>query len=151
MRTAKVDDRVSALLEAEGDGEEAYTERRRAVIERLYGEATGADAVALRLLRERFTQTDVDPESGEERQRFDKLAYTEDLRRQLIELESLNDSETAALARSRAENARAAVIAAGPDLEPRISVIDLREEENDRDPDSVRMKMTLTTEGGADD
>ena len=121
------------------------------MIERLYQEATATDAAALRLVRERFTQTEVDTESGEERQRFDALAYTEDLRRQLIELEPLEDSETTALARSRAENARAAVIAAGPDLEPRISVIDLREEENDRDPDSVRMKMSLTTDGGADD
>ena len=144
LRTRAVDERVESMLDAADNDDEGYAERRTAVIERFYREATGADDDAMQLITDRFVVTEADAESGEETRRFDALAYTSELRRLLIEIEPLEESAIVALANSRAANTRAAVIAAEPTLESRVTVIDLREESGDRDPDTVKMKVTLS-------
>ena len=59
--------------------------------------------------------------------------------------EEIAESELVALARLRAENANAAVISANPELDDRVAIVELQEEEARGSDDAVRMKVSLTT------
>jgi hypothetical protein len=114
----------------------------------MYRESAGEEAPPLEALRDRFTTAEVDAASGEEQRRFDALAYSAELRNRLIANEPLAEAAIVALARERAANTREAVITAEPSLEPRVSVVDLREEEAGGDDRIVRMKVSLSVAGG---
>ena len=115
------------------------------VIESMYRESTSVDPAELDAMRAEYTSVEVDEESGRESERFDELAYTEELRRRLIDAEEITEPELVALARQRATNTNEAVLAADPELDGRVLVVDLREEDTRTSDDSVRMKIALTT------
>jgi hypothetical protein len=151
LRTMSVDAQIESRLSttaSAGDDSAGFAERRLEAIEAMYRESAGEEAPPLEALRDRFTTAEVDAASGEEQRRFDALAYSAELRNRLIANEPLAEAAIVALARERAANTREAVITAEPSLEPRVSVVDLREEEAGGDDRIVRMKVSLSVAGG---
>jgi hypothetical protein len=104
--------------------------------------------VALEELRQRFTKEADDTADVAAAPQFDELAYTSELRRQLVELQQLDDAELVALANDRAANTRAAILLADPGLDGRVIVGGPQAVEADAD-EGVRMKAALRT--GDDD
>jgi hypothetical protein len=76
------------------------------------------------------------------------LAYTEHLRRLLVDRQPLTDQALSDLATARATNAKEAIVAASPELEARIEVVESATVSRDKDG-PVRMRMVLTTSAGA--
>lgn len=144
---AEAERRVNLLAATESD-DAKYAEHRFEVIEQLYRESeieVHSDAV-LAELRTTHTTFPADGASdGEEK--FDVLAYTQSLRSLLIEHQPLTDQELSELAAARAGNARAAIIAANPELEARVEILESSTVSRD-DDEAVRMQMSLTTSAG---
>jgi uncharacterized protein involved in outer membrane biogenesis len=146
LKMARFDAAVELRIESGSAGDDAnYAAQRAQVIESMYRESISADLPELDVVRADFTSVEVDEESGRESERFDELAYTEELRRRLIDAEEVAEPELVALARQRATNANEAVLAANPELDGRVLVVDLREDDTRTSDDSVRMKISLTT------
>jgi uncharacterized protein involved in outer membrane biogenesis len=146
LKTARFDAAVELRIESGSTGDDAnYAAQRARVIESMYRESTSVDPAELDAMRAEYTSVEVDEESGRESERFDELAYTEELRRRLIDAEEITEPELVALARQRATNTNEAVLAADPELDGRVLVVDLREEDTRTSDDSVRMKIALTT------
>ena len=103
----------------------------------MYRESMVPDPAALDALRIEHTS----PETGS----VDELAYTEEIRRRLIDAEEVAEAELVALAQARAMATSEAVLAADPTLEGRVAVVDLREEGGRDSDETVRMKVSLTT------
>jgi hypothetical protein len=146
----EVERRIVALAtEESGDG--MYAQHRLEVIEQLYLEAgivTDASA-GLAELRAAHT-TSAANEAPESVARFDSLAYTENLRRLLVDLQPLTEQALSDLAMARASNARAAIIAADPELDARIKVVESSAVSGNDDED-VRMQLSLTADAGGDE
>lgn len=141
---AEVERRIAPLMAAESD-DTTYAEHRLGVIEQLYREsgiATDSGA-ALAELRAAHTASAVDapPESEP---RFDPLAYTEGLRRMLIERQPLTEQDLSHLAETRASNVRLAIVATNAELGTRIEVIEPSTVSRG-DDEVIRMQMSLTT------
>jgi uncharacterized protein involved in outer membrane biogenesis len=146
LKTERLDVAVESRIETGSDGDDAnYAGQRAQVIESMYRESIVPDSAAMDALRAEYTLLVVDDETGKEAERFDELAYTEELRRRLIDAVEIAESELVALARARATNTNEAVLAADPELAGRVTLVELREEDARRPDDTVRMKVTLTT------
>ena len=146
LKSARIDAEVESRIEsASGEDDESYTAQRAQVIESMYRESASAGKAELDIVRAEYTSVEIDAVTGKESERFDQLAYTEDLRRRLIANESIAETELVALARQRADNTSESLLAANPELDNRVHIIDLREEDSRTSDDSVRMKVSLTT------
>jgi hypothetical protein len=146
IRTARFDAAVESLIESGSAEDDApYAAQRTQVIESMYRESFNSDLAGPDELRAKYTSAGVDEESGKEYERFDELAYTEELRQRLIDGDEVAESELVALARQRAINTNESVLTANPELDGRVLVVDLREEDTRTSDDSVRMKVSLTT------
>lgn len=121
LREAAVDERIEAEI---GDAE-SYAERRIAVIETLFREATG----------ETLPPEEADP-----------VARAARLRERLIESEPLADDALAMLAAARADNTRDYILASAPTLSDRVSV-DSVEVARNLDDGKVRMELSLAPGG----
>ena len=138
LKTERLDAVVESRIEAEPDADDAnYAAQRAQVIESMYREVSVSDPAALDMLRAEYTSL----ETGS----FDQLAYTEEIRRRLIDAEVVAEAELITLARARATNTSEAVLGADPTLEGRVAVVDLREEDTRNSDETVRMKVSLTT------
>ncbi len=151
LRTASFDAEVERRiisLTAEESGDGMYAEHRLEAIEQLYLESGIAiDAQAsLAELRTAHTTSAAD-ETSESEEQFDALAYTESLRRLLVDRQPLTGQELSDLAVARANNAKAAIIGTNPELEARIEIVESSTVSRNDDED-VRMQMSLTTNGG---
>ena len=93
--------------------------------------------------KQRFTTVPAADEDGDAKPQFDALAYSNEIRRQLIELQTITDTELAALANERAANTRAAILQADVALDPRI-VLGKAQAVESKPDEPVRMKVTLT-------
>ncbi len=145
LRTARLDELVEARIETAlnaGASAAMYAERRSAVIEALYREAGKDQSSVLDELRARFTTQTTDAESGRPTSQFDALAYTAELRRQLIDQQIVTEEELIALARTRVDIVRAAMTATNATLADRIRAGQLQAVKAE-DDDSVRMDVTL--------
>ena len=120
LRAARFDATVESRMAAVGDDGAMFAERRREVIESLYIESgIGVEpSLALEAVRSEYTSqaTDDTPET------FDALAYTEALRRELIDLQPLVEADLLTLAAERASAVRQAIIAADPASAPRLAM-----------------------------
>jgi uncharacterized protein involved in outer membrane biogenesis len=146
LKTARIDAAVELRIESESTGGEAnYAAQRAQVIESMYRESINSEQAELVVTRAAYTAVEIDDETGKESEQFDQLAYTEELRRRLIDAEDVAEPELVALARQRAINTNESVLAASPGLDGRVLVVDLREEDTRSSDDSVRMKISLTT------
>jgi uncharacterized protein involved in outer membrane biogenesis len=134
IQTARLDEAVEQEMEALSDesDSEQYAEQRLEVIEAMFGQKEVRDA-----LRQQFT--------GEEG--LDELAYTAELRRQLIDAYVLDETDFISLARRRASNVQAALLAENVELQRQIIVGELQEVDKN-DGEDIQMKVVLTAEGG---
>jgi hypothetical protein len=145
LRTARVDELIDARIESginAGASDATYAERRSIVIEAMYREAgAGAQDGALAELKDRFTTEARDPESGRLKSVFDTLAFTAELRRQLIDQQVVTEEELIALARARVDIVRVAMTEANAALAERVRAVELQAVE--AADDSVRMDVAL--------
>ena len=141
LRTARVDALVESRIEAL-DNDAMYAENRQSVIESLFTESGIAtdSTVALAELRATHTSPDTEEAPGA----FDALAYTEALRRQLIDTQTVTSQELRALADARSAAIDDAIAAVDPALAGRIvrsgEITDV-----DVDDDVVPMRVRLAT------
>ena len=129
IKTTRLDEAIEqemAALSDESDNEQ-YAEQRLAVIEAMFGQEEVRDA-----LRQQFTS-----EEG-----LDELAYTAELRRQLIDAYVLDETDFISLARRRASNVQAALLAANAELQRQIIVGELQEVDK-KDDENIQMKVVL--------
>ncbi len=148
LRTASFDAEVErriVSLTAEESGDGTYAEHRLEVIEKLYLESGIAADARAGLAELRASHTTSSADTGDEK--FDALAYTESLRRILVDRQPLNEQELSDLAAARANNTKVAIIGANPELEARIEIVESSTVSRDDDED-IRMQMSLTTNGG---
>ena len=144
IRTARFDELVDSRIETSGESEAMYAALRVEAVEDLYGEADTTGGAAADELRTRFTSESADPETGRTTTTFDALAYTAELRRQLIERQSVTEQEFVGLARGRAGIVRSALVAIDATLEGRVRSDQLEATEAD-ESGNVRMDVVLTT------
>jgi hypothetical protein len=97
----------------------------------------------LQELKQRFTSVSAADEAGDAKPHFDALAYSNEIRRQLIELQTITDAELAALANERAANTRAALLQSDVALDSRI-VLGKAQAVESKPEEAIRMKLTLT-------
>ncbi len=146
LQTAKlqqiVDERIGALDSTE---QSMYAAQQTKVLETLFIEQGEEDLQrsALQELKLRFTSVPATDGADDAKPQFDALAYTSEIRRQLVELQAITDAELAALANERAANTRAAILQADVALDPRI-VFGKAQAVESKPDEPVRMKVTLT-------
>lgn len=146
LQTMKLDAAVEERVAALGDTDGAmFAEQQLEVLEQMFTESGIADMpqAALDALRLQFTTAAVDGAETSTDQ-FDQLAFTNDLRQQLIAIQVVEDSELAALANARASNTSEAIVAANAELQGRTVIGGPQAIEAESD-DTVRMKVTLKT------
>jgi len=151
LRTAQLDatveERIAALASA-GGSEGMYADQQKDVLEALFVEQQLAEdgSLALQDLRARFTPDLAAEDDETPPPEFDALAYTNELRRQLIEVQSLPDAALANLATERAENTRIAILEYDENLQSRINTAEIKSISK-KPGDPVRMKVSLSTGG----
>lgn len=148
IRTQQLDHLIEeriAVLAADDRDDAMYAEQRRRVLESLFNESgNDPDAKAvLEALRARFTLPVTANEAGGPGNRFDVLAYSSELRRQLIERRPLAEQELAGLATARAANVLAAVLEADDALAARVILGQLQAVEASED-EGIRMKVSIS-------
>ena len=150
LKTAKLD----ALIEAQvsdataGDVETIATvERQTEILEDIFFSmpSTAESPANLDALRSQYTTVSAETEDTV----FDSVAYSAELRRQVIEQQDVTDAELAELANQRSANTRDAITAIAPDLETRIVVGEPGPGELS-DDQMVRMKVTLSVSSESD-
>lgn len=138
LKTERLDAAIESRIDAESTEADAnYAGQRTQAIESMYRESMVSVQDALDVIRTEYTSV----ETGD----IDELAYTEEVRRRLIDVEEVAESELVTLAQARATNTSEAVLAADPTLAGRVAVVDLREEGARDSDETVRMKVSLTT------
>jgi hypothetical protein len=150
LRTSKLDQLVEeriAALGATGGDDEIYSAQRTRVLEALYAESSAAADPGAVLAEMRLRHTTV-AEPGEENaaqeDSFDELAYSAELRRQLIESQPLEENEFAALANDRAAHARDSILSLDAALVARVVIGQPKAVEGESDG-PVKMQVSLST------
>lgn len=149
LAAMRVDELVDGRIGTVGEkGEASYAEQQREVLEALFAESEVAPdpGAALEELQQEFTTVPIDEDGQEGDPQFDAVAYTADLRLQLIEQQTIAESDLVALAGERVSAVRQALIALDPALEAR--VVTGETTAVDAEDDNVPMKVNLTA--GAD-
>jgi hypothetical protein len=148
LRTAQLDaaveERIAALVSDDGD-DDMYSEQQKTVLEALFADLHVAEdsALALRELRTQFTTQSVIEEGEDPVSQFDELAYKTEIRRQLIDVQALPESELARLASERAENTRIAILENNGDLQDRINIVEIKSVAKKSD-EMIKMKVSLS-------
>jgi len=148
LRTLSFDEMLEQRISADKGGNESYSEQRRAALEQLFAEQPPGNVPqdALAAMRARFTASITD-ESGRAAEKFDSVAYSAELRHQLIEIQALSEDELAALGSQRAESVRDAIVLIDSGLQDRI-VLGEQEQISTKSDEDIRVKVRLTI-GGA--
>ena len=146
LKTARLDEILAermAVITSDDSDVTTYAQNQMDVMEQLFTESIVATDLAATLdaLRIRFTTEVIDGDDAAE-SRFDGLAYSNELRRQLIEVQPLEEAEFVALANARAANTREAILQVSAELAGRILTGALRAV-TDGDDEVVRMKVIL--------
>jgi hypothetical protein len=151
LRTARLDavveERIAELAPSD-ESEDMYAAQQMTVLEQMFVEQQAAEDtdLALEELRTRFTTQAAANDEDSSTPRFDELAYTNEIRRRLIELQHVTDTDLVALAIERAANAHDAIVANNENLQGRI----IRGENKAvtrKSDELIRMKVTLSTNG----
>jgi uncharacterized protein involved in outer membrane biogenesis len=146
IRETALDELIESQIEATDDDsadDAMYAEQRADVIEDLYVEA----GMSTDELKVRFTAETTDPESGRTTSEFDSLAFTAEMRRLLVERQTVTQEELLELAESRAESVRTAIVAVDGTLAERIQSGEMAEVEAE-DDGSIRMDAALSSGDG---
>jgi len=149
LRTALLESEIEQRIDSfvsSGDSDDMYAEQKALILEALYKEklAMNDAAFAAEELRARFTIQPVADDGSASETVFDMLAYTNELHRRLVDIQYLADNALAVLAKSRAENTKAAILANDETLQNRISTPAIRSVEKETN-EMIRMKVTLVT------
>ena len=147
LRTAHLDALIETRIDASPSASEMYTQQRARAVEAIYRESSETAEPTLAALRTQFTSETLDPQTNRPVTQFDELAYTAELRRQLIEQQTVTEEEMVALASARAENVGAALVETKPELAERIRTGTLKAVKAE-DDGVVRMDVTLTSSEG---
>jgi hypothetical protein len=149
LRTARldaiVDERIVAMDPAK-DKDGMHAELQKKALEQLFVDQQLAEdaEIALQELRDSFMiSSDADGEDGQAAQ-FDALAYTNELRRQLIEVQTVTNADLTILAKQRAQNTQAAILASDEGLRDRI-VLGTSSGVAKKSGEMIKMKVTLST------
>jgi hypothetical protein len=97
-------------------------------------------------MRAGFTTQTVVEEGETPVPEFDELAYTNELRRQLIEVQLLPDTALTELAMERAVNTRVAILEVDENLQSRISIGETTSVSK-KPGEPIKMKVSLSTGG----
>ncbi len=149
LRTARVDSTVEeriTAMQSSKDKDELYADLQTKALEQLFIEQQVAEnpGLALKELRTSITvASEADNEDGPAVP-FDKLAYTNELRRQLIELQTITNADLVALAKQRAQNTQQAILASDKTLQDRI-ILGKNSGVDKKSGEMIRMKVTLST------
>jgi uncharacterized protein involved in outer membrane biogenesis len=147
MRTTKFDELVELRIAgsaATNERDTMYAEKKADIIEALYLESGTLEESDLEALREQYTTDTIDTETGRATTKFDSLAYTTGLRRQLIDMQTVTEEELVALATARAGNVRESLVAVDEALDARIRSGQPQAVEPGAG-ERVRMNVTLAT------
>jgi len=150
LKAEKLDALIEARLSDAAGGDVDLTdtsERQMEILENIFSalpSATEAPA-NLEALRSQFTTAPAETEAPV----FDQLAYSAELRRQVIELQDIADAELVELANKRSANTRDAITAVASDLVTRIVIGEPEAVELSQD-EAVHMKVTLRVGSGTD-
>ena len=119
------------------------TDQKRIALELLFKEQSATNDAPQKLdaLRLQFT-TLVEAEGQNPTETFDNLSYSSELRRQLIDLQSIDDNELTQLATARAKALKAGLIEINNKLEQRIIVAE-NTTAAQKDGKPIEMKVTL--------
>ena len=140
MKAERVDAAIEERIAAAKDDRAMYAEQRFDAVEQLLTEALADSDPGAKLDEVREAHTSLNDDGKEQ---FDALAYTEALRGQLIELQSLGEDELVSFGATRVENVRQAIVAVNAELDARI-VIDAPAAVG-VDDETVRMKLRLSS------
>ena len=140
MKAERVDAAIEERIAAAKDDKAMYAEQRFDAVEQLLTEALADADPGAKLDEAREAHTSLNDDGKEQ---FDALAYTEALRGQLIELQSLGEDELVSFGATRVENVRQAIVAVNAELDARI-VIDAPAAVG-VDDEIVRMKLRLSS------
>jgi len=140
MKAERVDAAIEERIAAAKDDRAMYAEQRFDAVEQLLTEALADSDPGAKLDEVREAHTSLNDDGKEQ---FDALAYTEALRGQLIELQSLGEDELVSFGATRVENVRQAIVAVNAELDARI-VIDAPAAVG-VDDEIVRMKLRLSS------
>ena len=129
LRTAQFDETLELQiteLASSSDPEVQYPELRRMTLEKLFSEQQPEGMAAQKLdeLRLQFTspaEVEGQTESGTS---LDNLAYANELRAQLIALQSVTEQDLSSLASARAMALKTALVAIDKSLQERVSIAD---------------------------
>jgi hypothetical protein len=140
LKADRVDQMVEERITTAKDDEGMYAEQRREVIEELLAESLAEGEPAAILDEARQAHTTLNDDGKEQ---FDALAYTEALREQLLDMQTVSEEELASLGAARVESFRQAILVANADLDARIT-IDAPSAVDVDDDELVRMKLQLS-------
>ena len=149
LRTAQLDEivaeRIAAMANAEDAGD-MYAVQLTETLETLYVEQQAAadSALALQELRTQFTTQTVVEDGESPASEFDELAYTNEIRQQLIDIQTLPETALVDLAMQRAENTQTAIIDIDGNLQERINIVETTSVEKDSG-EMIKMKVSLST------
>ena len=149
LRTTQLDDivedRIAAMANAEDAGD-MYAEQLTETLDTLYAEQQEAadSALALQELRAQFTSQTVVEDGETPLTEFDELAYTNEIRRQLIDVQPLPETALVDLAMQRAKNTQTAIIDIDGNLQERINIVETTSAEKDSG-EMIKMKVSLST------
>ena len=147
LRTARLDatlaERISVLEESDSD-QAMFAENQKKVLEQLFTElyASADAATTLAALETQYTTAASQEDEGGP-VLFDELAYTTEIRRLLIEIQTLGEEEFVALANQRASNTREAVVGREPALNGRV-LLGQPQAVADESAGAIHMKVTLS-------
>ncbi len=102
--------------------------------------------LALQELRAQFTTQAEAADGKTPAAEFDELAYSREIRRQLINLQVLPENALLDLAMERAENTRIAILENDGALQNRINIAEIKSVAKKSD-EMIKMKVTLSTTG----
>lgn len=136
-----------AVLAADGGDQAMFAEQQQSVLEQLFIEQsqTGDPELALEELKTAHTTMSEPADDEDPQEQFDAPAYSNELRRRLVELQPVTDAELDALALERRNRMQAAVLAVNPELQNRTRVGEPQDVDSDEEK-GIRMKVTLTAD-----
>ncbi len=148
LRTARLDaaveERIAAMASSGGD-EDMYADQQKVALESLFTDKQAVEvrALALQELRARFTAQTATEEGKAPVSHLDELAYSNEIRRQLIAAQPLAETALANLATERAENARIAILEINENLQDRVRISEIKSVTKKSD-EMIEMKVTLS-------
>ena len=142
LKAEQADKAIEERIAQAKDDKAMYADQRRKAVEALLAEALEGDDPRATFEKAREAHTVADDDGKEQ---LDALAYTEALRKQLVELQPLGEAELESLAAARAQNARQAILDVNVELGARVAT-EAHGAADVEDDGRIRMELRLSGE-----